>query len=51
MPGRNFLFIPGPIGHMGDMNELMVLTPINSAEMTMKVLDYPIELRSGVAAA
>lgn len=39
------------IGHMGDMNELMVLTPINGAEMTMKDLGYPIELGSGVAAA
>lgn len=39
------------IGHLGDMNELMVLTPINGAEMTMKDLGYPIELGSGVAAA
>ena len=39
------------IGHMGDMNELMVLTPINGAEMAMKDLGYPIELGSGVAAA
>jgi alanine-glyoxylate transaminase/serine-glyoxylate transaminase/serine-pyruvate transaminase len=39
------------VGHLGDMNELMVLTPINGAEMTMKDLGYPIELGSGVAAA
>lgn len=39
------------IGHLGDMNELMILTPINGAEMSMKDLGYPIELGSGVAAA
>lgn len=39
------------IGHLGDMNELMVLTPINGAEMAMKDLGYPIDLGSGVAAA
>ena len=39
------------IGHLGDLNELMILTPINGAEMAMKDLDYPIELGSGVAAA
>lgn len=39
------------IGHLGDMNELMVLTPINGAEMAMKDLGFPIELGSGVAAA
>ncbi|MDX1519923.1 MAG: serine--glyoxylate aminotransferase, partial [Gammaproteobacteria bacterium] len=39
------------IGHLGDLNELMVLTPINGAEMAMKDLGYPIELGSGVAAA
>ena len=39
------------IGHLGDMNELMVLTPLNGAEMAMKDLGYPIELGSGVAAA
>jgi alanine-glyoxylate transaminase/serine-glyoxylate transaminase/serine-pyruvate transaminase len=39
------------IGHLGDMNELMILIPINGAEMTMKDLGYPIELGSGVAAA
>lgn len=39
------------IGHLGDLNELMVLTPITGAEMAMKDLGYPIELGSGVAAA
>ncbi len=39
------------IGHLGDMNELMLLTPLNGAEMAMKDLGYPIELGSGVAAA
>lgn len=39
------------IGHLGDMNELMVLIPINGAEMAMKDLGYPIDLGSGVAAA
>jgi alanine-glyoxylate transaminase/serine-glyoxylate transaminase/serine-pyruvate transaminase len=39
------------IGHLGDMNELMILTPINGAEMAMKDLGYPIELGSGAAAA
>jgi len=39
------------IGHLGDMNELMVLTPITGAEMAMKDLGIPIELGSGVAAA
>lgn len=39
------------IGHLGDLNELMILTPINGAEMAMKDLGYPIELGSGVAAA
>ncbi len=39
------------IGHLGDLNELMVLTPITGAEMAMKDLGIPIELGSGVAAA
>ncbi len=39
------------IGHLGDMNELMILTPITGAEMAMKDLGLPIELGSGVAAA
>ncbi|MGH8626599.1 MAG: aminotransferase class V-fold PLP-dependent enzyme, partial [Gammaproteobacteria bacterium] len=39
------------IGHLGDMNELMILTPITGAEMAMKDLGIPIQLGSGVAAA
>ncbi len=39
------------IGHMGDMNEIMLMIPLSGAEMTMKDLGYPIELGSGVAAA
>ncbi|MEX2525961.1 MAG: aminotransferase class V-fold PLP-dependent enzyme [Gammaproteobacteria bacterium] len=39
------------IGHLGDLNEMMVLTPLNGAEMSMKDLGIDIELGSGVAAA
>ena len=39
------------IGHLGDLNEVMVLTPLNSAEMSMKDMGIDIELGSGVAAA
>ncbi len=39
------------IGHLGDMNELMLLTPLAGAEMAMKDCGIPIELGSGVAAA
>lgn len=39
------------IGHLGDMNEMMVLTPITGAEMAMKDMGWNIELGSGVAAA
>ncbi|MEE8321992.1 MAG: aminotransferase class V-fold PLP-dependent enzyme [Gammaproteobacteria bacterium] len=39
------------IGHLGEMNEMMVLTPITGAEMAMKDLGLPVELGSGVAAA
>lgn len=39
------------IGHLGDMNELMILTPLAGAEMAMKDLGLPVELGSGVAAA
>lgn len=39
------------IGHMGDMNELMLMIPLAGAEMAMKDLGLPIELGSGVAAA
>ena len=39
------------IGHMGDLNELMVLIPINGAEMSMQDLGLDIEPGSGVVAA
>lgn len=39
------------IGHLGDMNELMIMVPLSGAEMAMKDLGLPIELGSGVAAA
>ncbi|OGT33754.1 MAG: serine--glyoxylate aminotransferase [Gammaproteobacteria bacterium RBG_16_51_14] len=39
------------IGHLGDLNEMMVLTPIAGAEMAMKDLGLPVKLGSGVAAA
>ena len=39
------------IGHLGDLNEVMVLTPLNSAEMSMKDMGIDIDLGSGVAAA
>ncbi len=39
------------IGHLGDLNEIMVLTPLNAAEMSMKDLGIDIELGSGIAAA
>ncbi len=39
------------IGHLGDLNELMVLTPITGAEMAMQDLGIDITLGSGVAAA
>lgn len=39
------------IGHMGDMNELMLLIPLNGAEMSMQDLGLPIEPGSGVSAA
>ena len=39
------------IGHLGDLNEVMVLTPLNAAEMSMKDLGIDIEPGSGVAAA
>ncbi|MFQ5659866.1 MAG: aminotransferase class V-fold PLP-dependent enzyme [Gammaproteobacteria bacterium] len=39
------------IGHLGDLNEMMILTPIAGAEMAMKDLNIPVELGSGVAAA
>ena len=39
------------IGHLGDLNELMVLGALSGAEMAMKDVGINIELGSGVAAA
>ena len=39
------------IGHLGDLNELMVLGALSGAEMAMKDIGINIELGSGVAAA
>ena len=39
------------IGHLGDLNEMMILTPIAGAEMAMHDLGIPVKLGSGVAAA
>jgi alanine-glyoxylate transaminase/serine-glyoxylate transaminase/serine-pyruvate transaminase len=39
------------IGHMGDLNELMVLAALAGAEMAMRDVGLRIELGSGVAAA
>lgn len=39
------------IGHLGDLNEMMILTPIAGAEMAMHDLGIKVELGSGVAAA
>lgn len=39
------------IGHLGDLNEMMVLTPIAAAEMAMKDVGIKIQLGSGVGAA
>ncbi len=39
------------IGHLGDLNEPMILTPISVAEMSMKDLGLDVELGSGTAAA
>jgi len=39
------------IGHLGDMNEMMILTPITGAEMAMHDLGIKVKLGSGVAAA
>jgi len=39
------------IGHLGDMNEMMILIPINGAEMAMRDMGMDIEPGSGVAAA
>ncbi len=39
------------IGHLGDLNEMMILTPIAGAEMAMNDLGIKVKLGSGVAAA
>jgi alanine-glyoxylate transaminase / serine-glyoxylate transaminase / serine-pyruvate transaminase len=39
------------IGHLGDLNEPMILIPISVAEMAMHDLGIPVQLGSGVAAA
>jgi alanine-glyoxylate transaminase/serine-glyoxylate transaminase/serine-pyruvate transaminase len=39
------------IGHLGDMNEMMILTPIAGAEMAMHDMGIKVKLGSGVAAA
>jgi alanine-glyoxylate transaminase/serine-glyoxylate transaminase/serine-pyruvate transaminase len=39
------------IGHLGDLNELMVLTALAGSEMAMRDAGIPLALGSGVAAA
>ena len=39
------------IGHLGDLNELMLLGALGGAEMAMADVGIPVELGSGVAAA
>ncbi len=39
------------IGHLGDLNELMIMSALVGAEMTMRDLGFPLEAGSGVAAA
>jgi len=39
------------IGHLGDLNELMLLSAIAGSEMAMRDLGVPVEAGSGVAAA
>jgi alanine-glyoxylate transaminase/serine-glyoxylate transaminase/serine-pyruvate transaminase len=39
------------IGHLGDLNELMLLGAIAGAEMAMREVGIEVELGSGVAAA
>lgn len=39
------------IGHLGDLNELMLLGALSGAEMAMRDVGIPVELGSGVAAA
>ncbi|MDJ0982168.1 MAG: aminotransferase class V-fold PLP-dependent enzyme [Kiloniellales bacterium] len=39
------------IGHLGDLNEVMLLSGLSGAEMAMRDMGLPIEAGSGVAAA
>lgn len=39
------------IGHLGSLTDVMVLSGLSAAEMTMRDLGYPVEAGSGVAAA
>ena len=39
------------IGHLGNLNELMLLQALSGAEMSMRDLGIPVEAGSGVAAA
>ena len=39
------------IGHLGSMTDVMALSGVAAIEMSMKDLNYPIELGAGVAAA
>jgi alanine-glyoxylate transaminase/serine-glyoxylate transaminase/serine-pyruvate transaminase len=39
------------IGHLGDLNELMLISAIAGAEMAMRDIGIPVEAGSGVAAA
>ncbi|WP_283177268.1 aminotransferase class V-fold PLP-dependent enzyme [Gemmobacter sp. 24YEA27] len=39
------------IGHLGDLNELMLMMALGGAEMSMRDVGIPIEAGSGVAAA
>ena len=39
------------IGHMGELNEIMIMMALSGAEMTMRDMQVPVEAGSGVAAA
>ena len=39
------------IGHLGDLNEMMLMMALAGAEMSMRDLGVPVEAGSGVAAA
>ncbi len=39
------------IGHLGSLNDLMILSAFGGAEMAMRDLGIPVEAGSGVAAA